>query len=152
MVIFTGLPASGKTTMAKELADEMGASHLCPDEWMRVARIDLWDAATRAKIEAFQLTLALDLLRAGTNVIIDWGVWAREERDALRGAARSIGAPVELRYTTAATDELWKRIVERDAEGRWGARAIERHEFDGWNDFYQRPTEDEFANYDGQPS
>ena len=82
-------------------------------------------------------------------MIIDWGVWAREERDALRDAARSIGAPVELRYTAATTDELWKRIVERDADGRWGARSIERHELDDWSQFYQRPTEDEIVTYDG---
>lgn len=120
---------------------------------MRAAGIDLWDASARSKIEAVQLTLALELLRAGTHVIIDWGVWAREERDALCDAARSIGAPVELRYTAAATDELWKRIVERDAEGRWGARSIERHELDDWSQFYQRPTEDEIVTTTGlQPT
>ena len=73
MVIFTGLPGSGKTTMAKKLAAEMPACRMCPDDWMRAAGIDLWDASARSKIEAVQLTLALELLRAGTQVIIDWG-------------------------------------------------------------------------------
>ncbi len=81
-------------------------------------------------------------------MIIEWGVWAREERDALRDVARSIGAPVELRYTTADGDELWKRIVQRDREGRWGARSIERHDLDEWRLIYQPPNEDEFATYD----
>src|SRR5215813_11308154 len=51
---------------------------------MMAAGIDLWDDASRARIEAFQLDLSLDLLRAGQNVVIEWGVWARKERDALR--------------------------------------------------------------------
>jgi predicted kinase len=78
--------------------------------------INLWAESARAQIEAFQLALSLDLLRTGQNVVIEWGVWTRDERDALRDTARSIGAPVELRYVSADTDELWRRIVERDLD------------------------------------
>ena len=115
---------------------------------MMASGIDLWDEAARAKIEAFQLTLSLDLLRAGNNVVIEWGTWAREERDALRDAARSIGATVELRYLSADTDELMRRIADRDLEGRWGSRSIRRRDLDKWLRIYQPPTDDELANYD----
>jgi predicted kinase len=148
LVVITGLPGSGKTTLATVLAASMPACRMCPDDWMTASGIDLWDESVRARIEAFQLTLSLDLLRAGNNVVIEWGVWAREERDALRDAARSIGAPVELRYVSADTDELWRRIVERDLEGRWGSRSIRRDELDEWVGIYQPPTDDEFATYD----
>ena len=121
---------------------------MCPDDWMMSSGIDLWDASIRAQIETFQLTLALDLLRAGTNVVIEWGVWTRKERDALRDAARSIGAPVELRFLTADTDELWRRIEERDREGRWGSRSILRDELEEWVRTYETPTDDELSTYD----
>lgn len=111
--------------------------------------IDLWDENARARIEAFQLTLSLDLLRNGHNVVIEWGTWAREERDALRDAARSIGAPVELRYLSADADELWRRIVHRDVEGRWASRSIQRDEFEKWLQIFQPPTADELLTYDG---
>ena len=75
-------------------------------------------------------------------------MWTRAERDALRDAARSIGALVELRYVSAHTDELWRRIVQRDLEGRWGSRSIERHELDEWVKIFQPPSEDEMATYD----
>jgi hypothetical protein len=75
-------------------------------------------------------------------------VWTRAEREVLRDTARSIGAPVELRYVSADTDELWRRIVERDLEGRWGSRSIQRHELDEWVRIYQPPTDDELATYD----
>jgi predicted kinase len=115
---------------------------------MTASGIDLWDESARARIEAFQLTSSLDLLRAGNNVVIEWGVWAREARDALRDAARSIGAPVELRYVSADTDDLWRQIVGRDLEGRWGSRSIRRHELDEWAAIYEPPTDDELATYD----
>ena len=115
---------------------------------MMASGIDLWDESVRASIESFQLTLTLDLLRFGNHVVIEWGVWARAERDALRDAARSIGAPVELRYVSAEVDELWRRIVGRDSEGRWGSRSIRRHELDEWVKTYQPPTDDELATYD----
>lgn len=148
LVVITGLPGSGKTTLATELAFTMDAIRMCPDDWMTVSGIDLWDEAARAQIETFQRDLALDFLRRGSDVIIEWGVWSRQERDALRDTARSVGATVELRYTAASLDELWRRIEQRDLEGRWGARSIERHELEEWARIYQPPTEDELQSYD----
>lgn len=74
LVIVTGLPGSGKTTLATELAATMPAIRLCPDDWMMTSGIDLWDQSVRSRIEQFQLTLALDGLSSGHNVIIEWGV------------------------------------------------------------------------------
>jgi predicted kinase len=149
LVVLTGLPGSGKTTLAIQFAGSLPACRMCPDDWMMAAGIDLWDDASRARIEAFQLDLSLGLLRTGQNVVIEWGVWAREERDALRNAARNIGALVELHYLTAATDELWKRIVRRDLEGRWGSRSIQRQELEEWARKYEPPTDEEFRSYNG---
>lgn len=148
LVVITGLPGSGKTTLATQLARSLPAVRLCPDDWMMSSGIDLWNDGVRARIERFQLELALDLLRAGGNVVIEWGVWTREEREALRDAARAIGAAVELRYVSAPIDELWERIVGRDLEGRWGSRSITRSELEEWSKIYEPPTDEELATYD----
>jgi predicted kinase len=148
LVVITGLPGSGKTTLATELATSMPAVRMCPDDWMRSAGIDLWHDGVRGRIEQFQLSLALELLGEGSNVIIEWGVWSREEREALRDAARSIGAAVELRYVRAPIDEMWRRIVERDLEGRWGARSITREELQEWAAIYEPPTDEEIGTFD----
>ncbi|HUF33946.1 MAG TPA: ATP-binding protein [Acidimicrobiales bacterium] len=148
LVVITGLPGSGKTSLALELAASMPAARMCPDDWMMASGIDLWDADARARIEQFQLELALTLLSAGENVVIEWGVWAREEREALRDSARSVGALVELRYVTAPVEELWRRIVERDLEGKWASRSIARAELDEWCGSYEAPSDEELATYD----
>lgn len=148
LAIITGLPGSGKTTLATELATAMPAVRMSPDEWMMSSGIELWNASIRDRIEQFQLDLTLDLLREGHNVVIEWGVWTREERDALRNAARAVGASVELHHVTAPVDELWRRIVKRDLEGRWASRSIRRHELEEWAEAYEEPTADELATYD----
>ena len=156
LAIITGLPGSGKTTLARTLATSMPASRMCPDEWMAASNIDPWDRSVRSRIEAFQLELTLDLLRSGKNVVIEWGVWAREERDTLRRAARSIGAAVDLHYVMADIDELWRRIVARGREGSGAARPIrrdevrpiQRHELEEWFRIYEPPSDEEVADYD----
>ncbi len=151
LVVITGLPGSGKSTLARRLAPELSAVRMCPDDWMMASGVDLWDEQARARIEAFQLELTLELLRKGVNVIVEWGVWTRAERDALRDAAVAVGADPELRYTTAPVEELWRRIVQRDLEGQWTSRSIERDELDEWMTRFEPPTEDEYFSYRPSP-
>src|SRR5215470_14880089 len=91
LIVICGLPGSGKTTLARELEASLDAVRMCPDEWMDALHIDLWDSAKRADIEALQWRLAQDLLRRGIVVVIEFGSWAREERDVLRLGARALG-------------------------------------------------------------
>ncbi|MCE9621341.1 MAG: ATP-binding protein [Actinomycetia bacterium] len=147
LTLIVGLPGSGKTTLARELADSMPASRMCPDDWMVASGIDLWNERARNQIEACQLTVALDLLRSGCHVVIEWGLWTRGERDAIRHAAAAVGSSVELRYVTASVDELWRRIEQRDLEAVRGSRAIRREEVEEWARIFEPPTDAELAEY-----
>ena len=60
-------------------------------------------------MEALQWELALELLVLGQTVVIEWGVWARSERDTVRERARELGARVELVYLDVPVDELVRR-------------------------------------------
>ena len=149
LIVICGLPGSGKTTLARQLAGEVGAVRLCPDEWLSDLEIDLWDEDVRSRVETLQWKLAKDILRLGTSVIIEWGVWAREERDRLREGARELGAAVELHYLDVPLDELWRRIKARNETGDPSAATIEREHLEQWSEqFFQPPTEEERSLFD----
>jgi predicted kinase len=88
--------------------------------------------------------VACDLLRAGNVVIIEWGTWGREERGRLRVEARTLGAQVELVFLDPPLDELWRRIQERGQIDP----PISRSDLEDWDRVYERPDEDELADYD----
>ena len=110
LTIVMGLPGAGKTTFATDVAARYGGVRLCPDEWMDSLAIDLWDEGARARIEQLQWHLAKQLIALGNHVIIEWGTWAREERDTLREGARALGATVVLHYLDEPLDVLYERI------------------------------------------
>jgi predicted kinase len=144
LAIVCGLPGSGKTTLAKKLESAYGAVRLSPDDWMHSLEIDIYDEPTRAKIERLQWTLAQRMLGLGASVIIEWGTWARSERDALRLRARELGTTVELHYLQAPEEVLFERISRRGMENP----PITRESLADWIKVFQAPDEEEMALFD----
>lgn len=77
-------------------------------------------------------------------MIIEWGTWARAERDAPWIRARELGASVELHYLTASIDVLYERVQRRRMEDP----PITREDLVKWSSILQVPTPDELALYD----
>ena len=145
LVLVCGLPASGKTTLARRLAAAYGAIRLNPDEWELALGVDPFDEAFQDRLEAEFWDLTQRLLGLGTSVILEWGFWARSERDEKREVARSLGVAVELRFLDAPYEELVSRVVARHAAG--GIAITESH-MDRYRGLFEPPTDDELALYD----
>lgn len=67
-------------------------------------------------IEGRLISIGLRALELGNNVILDFGLWGKDERSALRQAAAEVGASVVMHYFELPTDEQRKRLDERIAE------------------------------------
>ena len=145
--LMVGLPCAGKTTLAQKLEFEKAALRLTPDEWhVRLFGQDAEDPEHDAKH-----TLIMDLLwnvasRAlvlGTNVILDFGFWAREEREDYRLRAKQLGASNEVHFLDVSDVELLRRLAIRNAQPSQGAFYISEEMMQPWIVFFQRPTPDE---------
>ena len=145
LVLLCGLPASGKTTLARRLAESYGAVRLNPDEWESALGVDPFDEGFQVRLEAKFWELTQRLLMLGTSVVLEWGFWARSERDEKREAARTLGVAVELRFLDAPYDELVSRVVARRAAG---GIAITERQMRRYQGIFQPPTDDELALYD----
>ena len=144
LVIVCGLPGSGKTTLAKELSSNGAAVRMSADDWMDALGVNLWDQEVRAKIEALQWQVSQELLNQGVTVVIEWGTWAKVERDTLRVGAQNLGAAVELWYLDVDIDELWTRVSSRQMEDP----PMKRHDLERWFAKFEVPDKAELALFD----
>ena len=148
LVLICGLPASGKTTLARQLAPEIPAIRLDKDQWTTDLGHDVWDDDFRVRIERRLWALTQELLAHGQSVILEWGHWARVERDEKRLGARALGVGVELHYLDAPLDELIERAQRRNASGEWSAWPMTRAHFEEWATIFQPPDEEELLLFD----
>ena len=106
LILTCGLPGAAKTTLARQLAADRGAVRLTKDEWLWALGSTPWDEPTRENVEHELWRLAQEILRLGLSVVLDFGLWARSERDEMRSVARDLGVGVELHYLDVPADEL----------------------------------------------
>jgi predicted kinase len=148
LILICGLPGSGKTTLAKQLALEVPAVRFCPDEWKHDLDIDYYDEDRRVRLEQRLWRLGQELLGLGQSVILENGFWAREERDELRLGARSLGVAVELHYLETPIDELWRRLESRNELAMPGTVPIKREDLEKWALQFEAPGAAEQALFD----
>jgi predicted kinase len=112
--LMVGLPGAGKTTRARELGAARGALVLTPDDWMMPLFGDPEADGRRDVLEGRMLSLALQAVRLGTNVVLDFGCWARDERSAIRWLVGSAGASCEIVYLPVSREIQLLRLAQRD--------------------------------------
>lgn len=112
--LMVGLPCTGKTTLALTLEREHSAIRLTVDEWhLRLFDQDAEDPEHNARhslIESLLWEVASRALALGTNVILDFGFWTREEREDFRSRAKHLGASSEVHFLDIPPDELLRRL------------------------------------------
>lgn len=152
LVLICGLPAAGKSTLARRLATEIPAVRLDKDGWATGLGADLWDDEFRVRLERQLWALTQQLLASGQSVILEWGHWARVERDEKRLRARALGVGVELHHLDAPLEILIERAQRRSATGEWSAAPMTRAHFEAWATVFEAPSEEELLLFDDPAS
>ena len=91
------------------------------------------------------LVVALRALQGGINVILDFGLWARDERSALAWLAESVGARASVVYMEVDEQTQLERVSSRHRSAPDAEYRMSQEELATWRAFFQVPTEDELA-------
>jgi predicted kinase len=153
LYVTVGLPAAGKTVRARELAEQHHALRLTTDEWtIPLFGSDEWwtaEATSRHDVlEGRLVWLALTTLRLGSNVVLDFGVWARDERNALKYLAATVGALCELVYLPVSFEEQKQRRDARFSTAPSSTFVITDEHLAEFRQKFQEPDEVELRTTD----
>jgi predicted kinase len=143
--VLCGKLASGKTTMAKRIAEESGAVLIQEDIWLSrlfPGEIDTFaDYLTRsARFRSAIAPHVQELLRRGTSIVFDFAGNAPRERAWVRSLGDAAHARVVLHYLKAS-DELCKRqLRQRNEEQPDGSQPTTEEEFDAITKYFVPPA------------
>ena len=148
LTLFCGLPGSGKTRIAKQLEQSIGAVRLCTDDWLTDIHADLFDEELRELLQKRLYNLAQELLSKHVDVILEDGLWSKLERDEKLAMARKHNALVSIHVFDLSPEEQWKRLDHRNKNLQHGHVPITRDQLDSYFPMFQAPTADELKQFD----
>ena len=140
LFLTVGLPCTGKTTAARRIEIEQKALRLTKDEWVKALYGHENPPSAQDVIEGRLIQVGLRVLELGSNVVIDYGLWGRDERSALRRAAADLGAVVEMRYFDLTPAEQRRRLDQRQAEAPHTTWPMSDEEVAEWSANFDIPT------------
>jgi predicted kinase len=147
--LMVGLPCSGKTTAAQKLETQYNALVLTPDKW----QIKLFGNDTMEKehdtrhsiVESIMWEMAERVLLLGVDVILDFGFWAKEERDHFRAEAKRLGVGFMIHYMNVNEEELFERLNNRNNNLPDGAFSIPIEKMKEYIPIFQPPGQEELS-------
>ncbi|HYZ93011.1 MAG TPA: ATP-binding protein [Actinomycetota bacterium] len=147
-----GLPCAVKTTLARTLETEHSAMRLTTDEWhLRLFGQDAEDPEHNARhslIESLLWEVASRALALGNDVTLDFGFWAREEREDYRSRAKQLGASTEVHFLDVSPEELYRRVARRNSQPSTSSFQIPEGMMKRWIALFEKPTPDELRRRD----
>lgn len=151
LYLMVGLPGCGKTTEAKRLERSIPALRLTPDEWMIPLFGDPEAVGKRDVLEGRLITVAVQVLRCGVDVVLDLGCWARDERWALRALAECAHAGFEMVYLPVDRRTQLERIERRWSSATHQTYWMSEAEVDAWRAQFEELGAEEMSATIGPP-
>lgn len=143
--LMCGKIASGKSTLAKSLANEHRAILLSEDRW--ISRLYPAEVQTvtdylrcAKRIRDVLGPLVIDLLGVGLDVVLDFPANTVADREWLRGLADAAGSAHCLHYLDVDDDTCRARLHARNERGEHDFAATDA-EFDLITSYFRVPEE-----------
>jgi len=146
--IISGFIGAGKTTFARKLEKETGAIRITKDEWViKIYGNKITSDKNFEKYDKNITKLATDIafkiLKAGKDVVIDEGFWAKSQRDDIKKKVSEVGAKPILYYVECPVEKMRERVVTRSNIPPEDSFEISGEMFDSYLKHWQPPEEDE---------
>lgn len=118
------------------------------DQWQADLGVRHTETDFHERLQSKLYRHALALLHRGVDVILEDGLWMREERRAKFADARSCSARIELHVFDVSYDTLWKRLRLRNDQAESADYPMSEDELRwAWRSF-QPPTAQELREVD----
>ncbi len=140
LFLTVGLPGTGKTTLARRIEVEQRALRLTKDEWVKALYGADNPTSAQDVVEGRLVHVGLRALELGINVVIDFGLWGRDERSALRQAAADRGAVVQVHYVELDPAEQRRRVQHRQTHAPQTTWPMSDEELLSWAAQIDLPT------------
>ncbi len=146
--LLTGKVASGKTTYARKIEADGDAVFLSIDE----LQLSIFGSSpTREELDnsyegarTYQFNEALKFLNNGIDVLFDWGLWNKSERQKYRKLLESHGFEVEVIYFKVSDETRMKWNAYRNSGNDNASFKIEPHDVKLFDSMYEEPSDDEY--------
>jgi len=149
----------GKSTFALDLCKKHRAVRLTLDDWMTelfsVDRPDQgimeWYVERTARCIEQIWKIVQEVIRAGTDVVLEIGLILRRDRERLYGRVDSEALDLSIYVLDAPRDIRRERVAQRNLErGQTFSMDVPPHIFELASDMWEPPTEDECDGLDVQ--
>lgn len=123
VLVITGAPASGKTTIGRRLAEELGLAYFSKDFFKETLFDDLgWrDREWSRKLGAASMRLlyrsAAALLKVGQSVALESNFYPKWDNEPLRALQDEFGCRFVQVTCVAPGPLIWERYVARNISG-----------------------------------
>ena len=117
IILICGAICSGKSTLARRLSKEENAVILSNDELTKAIGDSLGEAhdAVAKRMQLYLRGKAVEIVRAGVSVILEWGFWRKSDRDEMTRYLIEQGVPFEWHYMDVSPEQLRRNAAERNA-------------------------------------
>ena len=149
VILICGKICSGKSFYAEKLRREHNAVILSVDEITLAIfgqHIGEKHEEVCERTQKYLFEKSLEIVDIGTDVILDWGFWQREDRDFARDFYKSRGVPCEFHYVDIS-DEAWKKnLAERNeavSAGKTSAYFVDENLAEKFGRIFESPDRTE---------